>query len=281
MRLSLSVRIAEGFLSKEEAVMDLEDVCEVASVSGYEAVCMRASQVGVHSSAEDVAQAQVILKKYAMPVSMVTGDFATVYNNDEGPASLRQVKPYLDFAEALGSRMIRVALKQKEDIAHARRAADEANERGITLVHQCHCQSLFETVEGIESTLRAIDRSNFRLIYEAANLEECGQDYGSETIRRLAPWIANVYLQNQRLTPEGAVTLQTWCRGPVKLDLIPVPEEGGIDFPEIFTGLKTIGYEGPVTVHQSGPEDGSGRSGAIAEARDTASYLRSLLEWSE
>ncbi len=277
MCLSLSVRIAEGFLSKEEAVMDLEGVCELASEAGYDAICMRASQVGVHSAPEDLAQAVAILQKFDMPVSMVTGDFATVYNNDEGPNSLRAITPYLDFAEALGAKLIRVALKVAEDIPHAQRAADEAVERGITLVHQCHCLSLFETLDSIEETLKSIDRPNFRLIYEAANLEECGQDYGPEAIRRLAPWIANVYLQNQRLNPEGAVTLETWCRGPVRFDIIPIPEEGGIDYPGIFQGLQAIGYDGAVTVHQSGPEDGSGSAGAVAEASATATYLRGLM----
>jgi sugar phosphate isomerase/epimerase len=276
MRLSLSVRIAEGFLSKEEAVLDLEEVCEVASEAGFEAICMRASQVGVHSKAEAVQQAVATLKKFDLPVSMVTGDFATVYNNAQGPDSLRNITPFLDLAEALGSSLIRVALKEAEDIVPAQRAADEARERGITLAHQCHCLSLFETLDAIESTLRAIDRPNFGLIYEAANLEECGQDYGPASIRRLAPWMVNVYLQNQRMHPEGAVTLETWCRGPVKFDIIPIAEEGGIDYAAIFRGLREIDYQGTITVHQSGPEEGP--STAVDEARETARFLRGLME---
>lgn len=277
MRLSLSVRIAEGFLSKEEATMNLPSVCRLAAEAGYDALCMRASQVGVHSSADDRSAAVAALKDTQMPVSMVTADFATVYNNDQGPESLRAITPYLDFAEGLGAKLIRVALKKEEDISHAQRAAAEAAERDITLVHQCHCLSLFETVEGIEATLKAIDHPNFGLIFEAANLEECGQSYGADTIKRLAPWIRNVYLQNQVIKPDGAVTLETWCRGSVRFDIIPIPQPGGIDFEQIIAGLKAIGYDGSVTVHQSGPEDGSGAAGAVAEAKATADYLRPLV----
>ena len=196
--------------------MTLNQVCALAREAGYDAICMRASQVGVQSSDEEKEQAQAVLKKHAMPVSMLTGDFATVYNNEEGPKSLRHITPYLDLADQLGCTRIRVALKHSDDIPFAQRAADEAQERGLTLLHQCHVQSLFETTDGIVATLKAIDRPNFRLIYEPANLEECGQPYGNSTMQKLAPWIENVYLQNQRLHPEGKITLDTWCRGPVQ-----------------------------------------------------------------
>lgn len=61
-------------------------------------------------------------------------------------------------------------MKTENDIAAVRRAADESAERGITLVHQCHTQSLFETVDDIEMQLKQLDHPNFGLIFEAANL---------------------------------------------------------------------------------------------------------------
>lgn len=273
MRLSISVRIAEGFLSKEEATMTLDDVCSLAKAAGFEAVCMRASQVGVHSSEATIAEACETLKRHALPVSMVTGDFDTVYNNEKGPASLRHITPYLDLAEALETTLIRVALKETDDIPHAQRAADEAAERGLHLVHQCHTLSLFESLESIETTLKAIARPNFGLIYEPANLEGCRQDYGPDALKRLAPWIANVYLQNQQLNPNGDITLDTWVAGPVSFDLIPIYQSGGIDFARVFEGLQAIHYDGTITVHQSAPLEGS----ALEDAKRTAAFLRGLM----
>lgn len=130
--------------------------------------------------------------------------------------------------------------------------------------------SLFETLDSIEQTLRAIDRSNFGVIYEPANLELCGQDYGPQTIERLAPWIFNVYLQNQVIRTNGAVTLNTWCRGPVSFDIIQIHDAGGIDFGLVKQGLSQIGYEGTVTVHQCAPEGQSPQESAAA----TAQFLR-------
>jgi sugar phosphate isomerase/epimerase len=172
---------------------------------------------------------------------MVTGDFDIVYNNAAGPNALRHIELYLDLALALSAPLIRVALKTEEDIPWAQRAADEAAEHGLKLVHQCHSRSLFETVEGIEQTLRRIGRPNFGLVYEPAKLELCCQDYRQETIRRLIPWIFNVYLQNQTLKPNGKLTLSTWCRGPVQFDLLPIHQAGGVEFTGVFEALAVVG----------------------------------------
>lgn len=273
MQLSVSVRIAEGFLSKEVPILNLDEVAEIAVAARFSAICMRASQVGVQSTAEEITSAAELLTTKHLDVSMVTGDFDTVYNNDRGPDALRNIEPYVRLAARLGAPMVRVALKQQEDIAAAQAAADLAAAQGIRLVHQCHTLSLFETVDQIEQTLRSIDRPNFGLIYEPANLELCGQNYGPATIARLAPWIFNVYLQNQKLKPDGAVTLNTWCRGPVSFDIVPIHEAGGVDFAQVLQGLREAGYDGTVTVHQSAPEGESPLDSVSA----TSSYLHDLL----
>lgn len=272
MHLSLSVRIAEEFQSKEKASIHLEALADLAVAGGYESLCLRASQVGIHSSPEVVAQAAACLEARRLSVSMVTGDFDIVYNNERGPACLRKIQPYLQLAVAFKAPLIRVALKKEEDIHWAQRAADQAAEVGINLVQQCHTQSLFETVEGIERTLQRIDRPNFGVIYEPANLELCEQDYGPKSMARLAPWLFNVYLQNQVLKEDGKFTLNPWCRGPVAFDLLPIHAGGGISFESVFEGLSAIQYQGPITVHQAG-QDGEPPADL---ANATADYLRSL-----
>ena len=274
LTLSISCRIAEGFLSKEEARMSLDQLAQLAVAADYQAICMRGSQIGVHSSDAEIASARQLLDQYGLRVSMVTGDFDIVYNNNQGPSCLRDIEPHLDLAAALGAPMIRVCLKEEADLPYAQQAADRAQKRGLLLVHQCHIQSLFETLDQIEARLMQIDHPHFGLIFEAANLQQCGQDYGPEAIQRLAPWIKNVYLQNQRLHSQGGITLDTWSRGPVTLDVCEIPEAGSIDFARIFAGLRASGYDGPVTVHQSAPEDAS--LSALDAARQTAGFLRQL-----
>ena len=136
-------------------------------------------------------------------MTMVSVDFDIVHHNDLGPDCLRNITPYLDLSESLGAPLIRFCIKKDQDFVAARAAAEEAATLGLRLAHQCHAESLFETVDQIIESLNRIDHPNFGLVFEAANLEECRQPYGPETIRKLAPWIVNVYLQNQRLNPKG------------------------------------------------------------------------------
>lgn len=273
MRLSVSVRIAEGFLSKEVPILPLEEVCKIAKAAGYEAVCMRASQLGVHSTAEELQSGAQLLDSHGLACSMVTGDFNTVYNNEKGPDALQNIEPYLRLANELNAPLVRVALKHDSDVPAAQRAADIAKNFGVSLVHQCHTLSLFETVESIRDTLAKINRDNFGLIYEPANLELCGQNY-VRAVEELAPYIVNVYLQNQKLKEDGAVTLDTWCRGSSSFDIVPIHERGGVDFESVFAGLKKIGYTGTVTVHQSAGEN----EAPLASTSATADYLRSLMD---
>jgi sugar phosphate isomerase/epimerase len=270
VKLSLSVRIGEKYFAKREAAVSLPALAGIAASCGYRALCMRASQIGIHTPRAEAIEAARMLRSRGLAVSMVTGDFPIPENTDESPQALRNIGPYLDLAQTLDSDLIRVPLKTADDIAWAQRAADIARERGIRLAHQCHTRSLFERVDETLDVLRRIDRKNFGLTYEPANLELCGEPYGAETIKRLAPYIINVYLQNQRLNPAGQSRNMTWCRGEVAFDQIPIWQSGGIDFPGIMWSLEAAGYDGYVTMHQASlntPQEDAERS---------ARYLRSL-----
>ncbi len=273
MQLAISVRIAEGFLSKEIPIIPLEEVVSIASLSGFSAICMRASQVGIQSSPKQVQSALETIRRTKLNVNMLTGDFDIVYNNEKGPNAVRNIGPYLRLAAELNAPLVRVALQCDQDIPWAQRAADEAAEMGVRLVHQCHTLSLFETVQSIENTLKRIDRANFGLVYEPANLELCNQDYGVKTVQRLAPWIFNVYLQNQSILASGSVTLDTRCRGPASFNVIPIHAPGGIDFESVLEALDRIQYTGYVTVHQSATESET----PAQSAQKTADYLRKII----
>ena len=251
MKLSLSVRVAESFSDKRNSEMTMDELIAMATKFGYQALCMRASQLGTHSPAEQVAEAREKINAAGLKVSMVTGDFAVPSNNEEGPMLLRNITPYLDLADALGSSLIRVCMKKDEDIEFAQKSADEAVERGIRLAHQSHCASLFETVEESLRVLEAIDRPNFGIIYEPANWFIAGEDYGIDSIRKMKPYLFNFYIQNHRLTPDGVTDITTWKKGPVPVDHIGVWEEGGVDVAAVFDAMHEVGYEGYLTVHQA------------------------------
>lgn len=269
-KLSLSVRVAESFESKERTTMTMAELIGLARSNGYGALCMRASQAGVESPPERVREMAAAIRAAGLSVSMVTGDFAVPSNNDQGPQCLRNIRPYLDLAEAFGADLIRIAMKKDEDIEWARKASDQARERRIRLAHQAHCASLFETVEGSLRVLAAVKRPNFGIIYEPANWLISEENYGRETLKRLRPYLFNAYVQNHHLTPDGKAFVDTWKKGRVNLDHIGIWQTGGVDYDAVFDGLREVGYRGFVTVHQAF----AGVMPVDEAARKSAEYLR-------
>lgn len=251
MRLSLSVRVAEDFSNKEKTTLTIDQLIDLAKKGGYSALCMRASQAGVQSPPERIKEIAAKIKQAGLKVSMITGDFAVPRNDERGPDCLRNIGPYLDLAEAFGSDLIRICMKKEEDIAAARKAADEARERKIRLAHQSHLSSLFETVDGSLRVLKAVGRPNFGLIYEPANWMAAGEDYARDAILKVKDYLFNVYVQNHRLNPNGKGVLNTWKRGQVRVDHIGLWDAGGVDSSSVFSGLRDVEYHGYITVHQA------------------------------
>lgn len=269
MKLSLSVRIAEA-ACKTKLNVPFRDLVQLADELGYRAVCMRASAGGIDTPRATLEQMRQDVEDAGLIVSMVTADSDVPLNNDDGPNSLKDIVPSLDVAEALGSDLIRICLKTEDDIEHAKRAADLAADRNIRLAHQCHTTTLFEQVDRSIAVLEQIDRSNFGLIYEPANLMLCGEDYGKSTLQRLLPWLMNVYVQNHAIDPNGPVSLETWCLGVRRFRHIPIWERGGVDFDSVMSGLQTVGYDGYFTIHQAYAELMGPREAAV----ESATYLR-------
>lgn len=272
MKISLSVRVAESPKNKRVVDLALPEIVRIARSAGYDAICMRASVVGVQSSEEEVQHAGEEIARSGLKVSMVTGDYAVPENEAEGPGCLRNITPHLDLTEALECDLIRICMKGEEDIRFAQRASDEAGERGIRLAHQSHICSLFETVEGSLDVLKRVGRSNFGLIYEPANLALCGEDYGPDVLKAFEPFLFNVYVKNQVPDPEGAGFTETWVKGRIRSSTFPLDAPEGIDFDRVFAGLFAIGYDGYVTMHQAfggvvDPETAATETGAFLKHR--------------
>ena len=272
------MRVAEDMFDKRKASMSLEDMAQMAKGSGFHAVCMRASQVGTHTSLEVIREKREFVDSLGLAVSMATGDFPIPENNERGPDALRNITPYLDLAEALNCDLLRICMKKDGDIEWAQRASDEAAERNIRLAHQSHHNSLFELAERSVEVIRQVGRPNFGIIYEPANLQLCGEDYGADTIKMFEPYLMNVYLQNQIIRWGGDTVADTWNAGRVEFDQVPIWDGRGIDFPHIMDALSEIGYEGYVTVHQASAGVQGGPAAAITE---NARYLRSIGDFEE
>ncbi|HET7768676.1 MAG TPA: sugar phosphate isomerase/epimerase [Chloroflexota bacterium] len=247
---ALSTRLAEPPGRKDAALVPLGEFARLARGMGYRALSVRASQVSIGSSEEEVERARRALDEAGVGVVMVTGTVSLAANDTRATEPLRNITPHLDLAERLGSRLVRVMLQREEDIPFATRAAAEAGERGMKLAHQTHIGTLCETVDGTLEVLERVGSPHFGITFEPSNLLVSGSIWGREAVKRLAPRVVNVYLQNWRAHAGGALTLQLNA-GPVKADQIALDDASGVDYVEVFDALREIGWEGYVTVHQS------------------------------
>lgn len=246
---SLSVRIFET-LTKDSLTVPFADFVSLAKRLGYSAVCMRPSVANTTTSSEQLTSLRRQLDNAGVGVTMVTTELGVPLNNADGPGVLRRIDASIPLAKALGARLIRVCLKEADDIPAAQKACDRAAEHGIDLVHQLHTDSLFETTSAALATLAKINRRNFGVIYEPANLVLVGDDYGAKAIAELAPVLRNVYLQNLIVSPDGPDSMPTRARGLVHYRDVPIWSGESIDFTNVLDGLRHAGYHGPITVHQ-------------------------------
>ena len=215
MKLSLSARVAESFSNKEKASLNLEQLIELARNHGYRALCMRASQAGIHSPPEQVARMSRRIGEAGLQVSMVTGDFAVPRNDELGPIRPAQHRalpgpggnlrgrpdPHLH-EEGGGHSLGAEGLRQR------RRAGHPPGPPSPT------APACSRPWRAPSRCWRRWTGSNFGIIYEPANWMIAGEDYGRETIKRLGPHLFNVYVQNHRLNPEGEGVVKHLEPGP-------------------------------------------------------------------
>lgn len=250
MKLSLSVRVAEPPKQKDVTALPFEALAAKAKAAGFAGLSMRASVVSVDSPPERVRAVRRVLDQTGLAASMVCGDIPLAANNAAATQALYNITPYLDLTQALGSTLVRVMMHSEADFPAARRAADEAAERGLVLVHISHWGTTFETVEESLATLKAIGRQNFRVCFEPGNLMACGGPHGPDALARLAPYLANIYFQNVRLDPSSPIVFPSRRQGPVHLSYVPIDDPSGIDIRPLIDTLHEVGYEGWFSVHQ-------------------------------
>ena len=204
MKLSLSGRISEPIGQVANLVpLTFDEFLQIAKSTGYDAVCLRPRQVSLSTPMEVMVEMARKIRETGLKVSMVTCDTDQPANNNCSPFALLNFTPRIQMAEIFGTKLIRCQIKTPEQLGWAQRAADEARERGISIVHQSHMGTLFSNVDDAVDSLRKINRSNFGLTYEPVNWMPTPKGYGPDAIKAIAPWLFNVYSQNEK-APSGA-----------------------------------------------------------------------------
>jgi sugar phosphate isomerase/epimerase len=287
IKLSLSGRISEPIGDVPNLKpLTFDEFLQIARSTGYDAICLRPLQCSISTPLEEMVEMARKVRDAGLKVSMVTCDTDQPPNNVCSPFALLNIAPRLAMAEIFGAKLVRCQIKKPEQLGWAQRACDEARERGLSIVHLSHPATLFSNVDDTIDCLKRINRPNFGLTYEPVNWMDVPKGYGRDVIKSVAPWIVNVYAQNQKVRKTGApvdavrpvaaasdaqqASVETCLvaagRGGVPAggrgprvpataagggadNNLALWEPGGIDFDTVFQGLHEIGYTGFFTVH--------------------------------
>ena len=250
MKLSLSCRVTEESNNKEKSFLPIKSLIELAVLNGFQGISLRPSVISTNSKIDDINDLRTIFDFYNVKVSMVTSNIHLAKNDVYSSENLKNIKPCLDLADKLGSSLVRIMIKNKEDIYFAKKALDEALERGITLTQQTHWGTLAETVQETLLLVKQIKRDNFGITFEPANLMACGGKHNVEALKMLLPYVVNFYFQNIKLDQDGSHVFKTNRNGTVKVSYIPLNDPKGISILPLLNFLKNQNYKGWFTVHQ-------------------------------
>jgi len=268
MKLSLSCRIAELSNDKEKSFLPIEKLIKMAVNKGFKGMSLRPSVVSTSTPKQNILKIKDIFNLNKMFVSMITSNINLAKNDDNAANNLKNITPCLDLAERLETSLVRIMIKHHDDIIFAKKALDEALERGIILTQQTHWGTLAETIDETFNLVKIIKRKNFGITYEPANLLACGSDRSLKGLEKLLPYVVNFYFQNIRLDKNGSHEFKTLGNGNVKVKYLPLNDKKGIDIYPLIDFLYKKKYDKWFTIHQPLREGQK-----VAEAIEEASNL--------
>ncbi len=262
MKLALSGRIFEESYQKND--LSLRTFAGIAARLGYRGVELRTTQVTPETPAAVLREHKRLLDDHGLTVVCLEARGYPVLDDE---TVLRQA---LDMTAALGGRLI----KMGGEPGRTARCAEIAAGYGIALALNNHIGTeekpgWTETLERTADYLRRVNHPNFGILYDPAHLFISGSDYGPTALARLKGQIRNVLFQSVVETDEPAAEIDFHGRF---FRTAPAGTPGGPDWTAVLRGLKTIGYDGWITVVAARPNAGDPATAAQEHYR----YLVSL-----
>jgi len=209
------------------------DFIAFASEAGYGGISLRPGQLDPDTPSDEVERIGELLRANDMVCSYVMA--GTVGDRQ----SFESLCGLVDRATRLGCSLLQPSVLSSSEIPWLQRLCDHAADRQVRVCPQLHNNTLHDTVPRCLDLFRKVDRENFGLNFEASHLLiQHVMPQGGKAVRALGEHILGVCVQNYRM------------EGVHPIPCLPGDEEG-VDFEDVFSALKEIGYDGSVT-HMSG-----------------------------
>lgn len=241
MKFSISGRCVLPTKAGAGLAMENAAFLAMAHDVGFDGVDLRWEQVNPTLPAAKVEEVRRICRETGLEVAAVNA-------KDLAAEPFRRM---IALAQELGCGRIRV----RGDVATLQQAADLARPAGIRIAEQMHTGAAFETVAAAGETLARVDRENFGVIIEPANLRMAGDTFTAANFEPLRDRIFWCHVQSIAVAPaesaEGKVTLRSGVE--IGFKRVAIHENTDCDFRGFFAALRGIGFDGYVNCLEPAP----------------------------
>ena len=241
MKFSLSGRCVLPTKAGAGLAMENAAFLDLAHDVGFDGVDLRWEQMNPTLPAAKVEEVLRICRETGLEVAALNA-------KDLAAEPFRRL---IALAQELGCSRIRV----RGDADALRQAADLAQPAGIRLAEQMHTGGPFETVAAARGTLAQVDRGNFGVIIEPANLRMAGDAFTAANFEPIREKIFWCHVQSLVVVPaagaEGKVTLRSGAE--LGFNRMPIRDNTDCDFQGFFAALKGVGFDGVVNCLEPAP----------------------------
>lgn len=262
MKLSISGRLWE---TKQGYTITLPEHIQIASQLGYAGIEVRYPLLPPE---EEIASTQEHLRKVGIEAVFC---FCAKIPHDE--ASWEDALRVAKTITSLGGNMMRVAVKEPEDLLKVRELAERIESLNLRILMHLHINTFCDSTSRCAEAIQTVDHPSVALLFDPAHLVLAGETDLIQATNQLLPWIGLINIQSVRRTEptesQGSIrgyNDQWW-------EYIPAQEKGAIDFPLLLNHLRDSGYTGWLNVMPPTEPD----EDAVATARG---YFDLLAPWS-
>lgn len=239
MELSLSGFLFEDGYSSQS--LDLAAFCALARSAGYEGVELRRTQVSPDTPPAGRRLILTAVRDQGLRITCLTARGMP----DGGAQRDEYLRRYLGLCCDLSCPLLKVG----GEPGWMRGAVETAAQAGVRLAANNHVGGRLETVAGTLAYLEEVAGRRFGLLYDCLHLRLAGEQY-LEAIPALAHATCNLLVHSVRpVAPGEPADLERHGRAWVKA--LPDHPQAQ-DWRGVFARFRSLGYDGPVTVIESG-----------------------------
>jgi sugar phosphate isomerase/epimerase len=210
---------------------------------------------------ERAAKAGIVVSNYAIGANFIV-DSEEAYR-----AEIARVKREVDYAHALGVKLMRHDVASRQDtsivrfqedlprIADAcREIADYAAQYGITTSLENHGYYVQDS-DRVQAVIHAVDRPNYKTTLDVGNFV-CVDENPVVAVKKNISYASMVHVKDFYIRPENRNPGSGWFRSAGGQYLRgAIAGQGDLDLWEILRIVKSSGYDGYLSIEYEGMED--------------------------